>query len=235
MDCRLVHQYQDEMPNLTRLCEMESRSVFPPDSDTAWASIYTGVNPAKHGIVNFVDPIEKSYNIIHKEADKDAIEGNTFWDIASENGKKVCILYPHLAYPPWNVNGIMVSRSRVTGQTQICPSSHNYIVNGAIVPPIGLQRRDASHTSKLIRQYVELLAWECDFFIKMKRESDWDLFFCYSSILDAIQHFFWPTYESTEPIAMNQLFKKFYVLYDEFIVYHEEQINLRYLITLKVD
>ena len=62
MDRELVSKYLDSLPNFRKIIEespkIRSASVFPPDSDTAWASIYTGLNPTKHGIVEFVDPLD---------------------------------------------------------------------------------------------------------------------------------------------------------------------------------
>jgi predicted AlkP superfamily phosphohydrolase/phosphomutase len=73
-------------------------------------SIYTGLNPAKHGIIHSFDIFESSWkNILG--IDVNAFKGRTFWDKASKCGKKVCILFPFLATPPWNVNGLMMSKS----------------------------------------------------------------------------------------------------------------------------
>lgn len=65
LDRLLLEKFHDHLPNLSKL-ENAGRSLiisstFPPDSDTAWATISTGLNPAQHGIVRFVDPLEKTY------------------------------------------------------------------------------------------------------------------------------------------------------------------------------
>ena len=50
MDSILLNKFIEELPNFKQLkheCpNLYLKSVFPPDSDTAWASIYTGLNPA---------------------------------------------------------------------------------------------------------------------------------------------------------------------------------------------
>ena len=70
LDRLLIEKFASSLPNLTRLRESEVNlnvhSTFPPDSDTAWATIATGLNPAQHGVVRFVDPLEKSYQILKK-------------------------------------------------------------------------------------------------------------------------------------------------------------------------
>ena len=35
--------------------DLPLRSVFPPDSCPAWASVFLGVSPAQHGIINFLN------------------------------------------------------------------------------------------------------------------------------------------------------------------------------------
>lgn len=48
---------RDWMPNISRLiaegCRGPLRSTVPPYTPPAWASIYTGTNPTKHGVFAF--------------------------------------------------------------------------------------------------------------------------------------------------------------------------------------
>jgi len=71
MDSELVHKFIEDLPNIRRLMEnspnIKFEGVFPPDSPTSWASIYTGLNPAKHGVLLFVDPLEKTGKLLKDE------------------------------------------------------------------------------------------------------------------------------------------------------------------------
>jgi predicted AlkP superfamily phosphohydrolase/phosphomutase len=53
-DREVVERFLVRMPNLSSLMArgtmMPYSAVFPPDSPTCWASIYTGLNPARHGV-----------------------------------------------------------------------------------------------------------------------------------------------------------------------------------------
>ena len=93
MDSVLLSEFEDEMPNLRKLKEagadINFEGVYPPDSPTSWASIYTGLNPAKHGVVFFMDPLEKTGKLIKEELDNSTVKGRTFWDLAGKFGKKV--------------------------------------------------------------------------------------------------------------------------------------------------
>ena len=81
MDSLLLSKFEKKMPNITKLkkraLDIKMKSVFPPDSPTAWTSIYTGLNPAKHGVITFRDPLTPS---IAGEYLGHTISGKTFWD-----------------------------------------------------------------------------------------------------------------------------------------------------------
>lgn len=224
MDSELLSKYIDFMPNFKKLKEttpqFKMESVFPPDSDTAWASIYTGLNPAEHGVVGFVDPLKKSVDIQTKESEADRIRGKTFWDQASDAGKKVIVLLPHIAYPPWEINGFMVSRSRIKNDIKSCPPIKDYDLS-KLNTPKGVPKKDFKNLEKLALEYKELVLEEKNFFLKMIKK-DWDLFFCYSSALDAIQHYYWnycdinsPDYIENNPFT--DLIKDFYIFYDSMV------------------
>jgi len=117
LDSKTLSSLKDRLPNFRKLMDsgpqVEFDGVFPPDSPTSWASIFTGLNPANHGIVLFVDPLRRVSTMITKDVDDQTIRGKTFWDIAGRAGKKVCIIPHLLGYPPWDVNGVMIGRSGI--------------------------------------------------------------------------------------------------------------------------
>ena len=226
LDSISLSKFEKDLPNLIKLKEespnIKSVSVYPPDSDTAWASIYTGLNPAKHGVVNFIDAFDKASGRLSGEIDNNNIRGNTFWDIAGKYGKKVCLILPHLGYPVWHVNGIMVGRSSIKEDVQTYPEriSDKYqlsCLNGIKGFP---GRR--KFFDRYIEAHKKLISSEADFGLKILKEHDWDLFFIYSSSLDMIQHNFWnycdendPTYPGDNPYK--DVIRDFYKIYDEIV------------------
>ncbi len=124
LDPDLLERWSEEMPNFRRLLEegwyRRVDSVFPPDSIPAWASIYTGATPDHHGILDSVDYLDASKQVM--KCDTSGLQGNCFWDAASRGGKRVCVVNPFMAYPVWPVNGIMVNGPVfVTGEIQAYP------------------------------------------------------------------------------------------------------------------
>jgi len=221
----MLSKFATELPNFGKLMEASPKiklvSVQPPDSDTAWASIHTGLNPAKHGIVHFVDPLEKSYILAAGKKDNSNLRGNTYWDVAGKCDKKVCILFPHLGYPVWSVNGIMIGRS--ADEVQAFPQS---IAKKHSLAKLRLTTSDFPGRGKGLGRFIEsnrrLILDEAEFGLMMLRKYDWDLFFMYSDTLDLMQHFFWKYYDEDDPTYPGDnpykgTIKEFYELYDEII------------------
>jgi len=175
-------------------------SVFPPDSDTAWTSIFTGLNPAEHGVVKFVDPLEKSIGYTTQTDSNDAVKGKCIWDHLSENGKKVCVLLPHAAFPPWKVNGLMISRSSATNEVRAVPEGwiKNSELDG-LKAPRGFPGKSRETIKKYIEESRRLLDNTKELTIRLLDREDWDFFFVYSPVLDIIPHFFWKFYDKGDP------------------------------------
>ena len=224
LDFEQIKKYADYLPVITSLkqnsyyCQMNS--VWPPDSETAWASIYTGWNPARHGIFEFVDPLEKTSKYISRERDNAILQGHTFWDLASLNHQKVCVLFPHIGYPSWPVNGAMITRSSLTHKISAFPESINDIYDLSGLNEVkGLAGRDPG---KYIDDYKKMVKRQLDLTKKMLKDENWDLFFTYWSALDGIQHQFWAHCDPDDPTYLGEnpwrhVIRDFYALHDQII------------------
>ncbi len=178
MDAHIVERMGEELPNIARLRRNAQRlrmsSVFPPDSPTAWSTIYTGQNPAHHGVITFRDPFSRLKVGDHLNSD---LSGRTFWDVAGKSGKKVCVLFPHLGYPVWKVNGVMVGRTTEVDireydiQTYPSDLAQRIDLNGLRpMSSFPLNLLD------MIEPTQELIRNEVEAGLRLSR-MDWDLFF----------------------------------------------------------
>ena len=79
-------KFFDEMFKENRLCPLES--VVPADSIPAWTTIYTGLNPAEHGVLESIDYLDFKNKV---QGDYSVIQGRSFWDKLSSQGKKVFV------------------------------------------------------------------------------------------------------------------------------------------------
>jgi len=95
-------------PTLKKLSENgvigRLRSVVPPVTGPSWLSIATGKNPGKTGIIDFL--VRENNNKLRLLNANDFIKNNPFWNYIDK--KKIIINYP-LLFPPYEINGVMVS------------------------------------------------------------------------------------------------------------------------------
>ncbi|MBT3249266.1 MAG: hypothetical protein HN846_00395 [Candidatus Pacebacteria bacterium] len=100
-----------DLPNFKRLLKSKYlkklRSTYPPSSPPAWNSIFTGVNPGKHGIYDFVKRKHNSYFI--EPVFSEDRKAPFIWEIPSMKKKKTIALSIPFAYPPRKLNGIMTT------------------------------------------------------------------------------------------------------------------------------
>jgi predicted AlkP superfamily phosphohydrolase/phosphomutase len=100
-----------ELPNLQKLMKQGAsgklRSTLPPISSSSWSSFATGVNPGKHGLVDFVFPGADSYKVTMINAS--SRKTRSLWNWLNDAGYKVGLLGIPTTYPPEPVDGFMIS------------------------------------------------------------------------------------------------------------------------------
>lgn len=201
LDLGIINKYISKLPNFSKLKKNgylnNIQTVFPADSVPAWSSIFTGLNPAEHGIIrgkDFVESIEQ-----YAKYNKIEISGKTFWDKLSEDGKRCLILNPFLAYPSWPINGTMISGpSFIEGEISKYPSTTNVLhdgVYGGYSAIGGLSTLNADMTDAL-KDITKL--WEETKFQLSKEK--FDLLFVTFTTLDRIQHYTWRYYDKNDPL-----------------------------------
>lgn len=229
MDAALLSRYEGELPNLRKIRDQNRNvrltSVYPPDTPTAWASAYTGLDPAKHGIIYFVDPLDKVSILASMDLSSDPIRGQTFWDIAGSHGKRVCILLPFLGHPAWSVNGVMVGRTTNRYSKGPRISCHPASIRGQValdsLDPI-FSVPSQKYFPSYISAYRRLVRAETELGLRMMRMEKWDIFFLYSSALDWVGHNLWSYLDPTDPAhpgpnRYQDTLKDFYKLYDDMV------------------
>lgn len=79
----------------------------PPVTCPAWPTMFTGVNPGKHGVFSFSYRDPKSGRT--RTASGGDIQAPKIWDMIGEAGRKVGILNVPITYPARPVNGAMMT------------------------------------------------------------------------------------------------------------------------------
>jgi predicted AlkP superfamily phosphohydrolase/phosphomutase len=202
MDPWVFDKLHTEMPHLSSIlqtgCYKHCDSVFPPDSIPAWATIFTGQYPDSHGWLDNIDYEDiRRGAAVNKMCD---LQGRTFWDQLSNAGKRVCIINPLLAYPPWPVNGVMASGPVfITGEKQIYPEKMALEYK---LPELGGMTDFPAENQ--LEQFLEegLLSTRelAQFGLQLMDSEQWDLFFISFFALDRIQHFLWRFWDTSDPL-----------------------------------
>src|SRR5436853_1460318 len=105
----LIEKWLDQLPNLRTLFQSGThgtlQSIVPPSSVPAWQCFATGKNPAKIGVWGFLS-IGPDRQLRHGRTTE---EIGCLWDTCGKAGLKVGVFNIPGTYPPYPVNGFMVS------------------------------------------------------------------------------------------------------------------------------
>jgi predicted AlkP superfamily phosphohydrolase/phosphomutase len=102
-----------EAGHMPRLKELLGRgasgiltSTIPPYTPPGWTSIFTGVNPGKHGIFGFtLGNVQRHDGLVRL----DRVKAPALWNAANAQGTKVGLFNIPMTYPPPQVDGWAVS------------------------------------------------------------------------------------------------------------------------------
>lgn len=96
------------------LCEVEQQgalgtltTIYPPVTAPAWSSFMTGKNPGKHGVYEFLH--RKRGTLEQVPVNAGMLGSQTLWEMMSDHGKKMVVVSVPLSYPPFKVNGTLMS------------------------------------------------------------------------------------------------------------------------------
>jgi predicted AlkP superfamily phosphohydrolase/phosphomutase len=206
LDWEYVDAHRDELPTLAAWPRLQSlRSVFPPDSIAAWTTIFTGIPPGDHGFLDSIDYLS-GRPASAAEAAGETLSGATFWDEAARQGRSVCVINPFLAYPAWDVNGLMISGPVfVSGELSVTGREREEL--GPIPQLGGVVDFPTPRTmGQFIEETFATTRQQADFGMRMLELTQPDLFFLNVLTLDRLQHFVWrfadpddPTYPGPNP------------------------------------
>jgi predicted AlkP superfamily phosphohydrolase/phosphomutase len=125
-----------ELPSLARLrregATARLRSIDCHFTPPAWTTMLTGVLPPRHGIYGFGhwDRERRRFQPVRSFE----VAAPAVWDVASRAGRRVSVIGVPTSYPPYPVNGVMVS-GLMTPKTRIAPLSLRS--SDALRPPMG--------------------------------------------------------------------------------------------------
>ncbi len=194
------------MPNLARLAERGSllpcRSTTPCATFPAWTTCVTGVNPGKHGILDFTCMTPGAYALQFVNASWR--RAPALWNVLSAAGKRVCVLGVPATYPPEPVNGVMVSGF----DSPVCTAIDRSFVHPASDYEAVKDWRFADfqetdigpgwHAMALDR-LIHGIATKERIALDLLRREPWDFFMAVFGESDTVAHHFWLFHDPKSP------------------------------------
>jgi predicted AlkP superfamily phosphohydrolase/phosphomutase len=226
LDADLLRVYGPSLPNLRRLMLespfLELSSTIPPEPVPAWVSVYTGLNPANHGMLASMDCLERTI------PDAQLFQEEPFWEKAARAGKRVCVLNPlittgqtpeGLMLAPATPCPVEIEEEPTHPLTEAFPA----LLDEPLIPPAS----QLAHFCDTLRERTEKQAATA--LALLARES-WDLFYIQLDALDHVQHFLWRYSDPGDPMYpgknehANRILE-FYQLFDKLVGKFREAIQ----------
>lgn len=206
-----------ELPNMKRMMDEGTygnlMSALPAHSAPSWSSFITGKNPGKHGIFDFSEHVDGSYEVKFVNASRR--QGMSIWALASRYDKKVAVVNVPMTYPPEKVNGIMISGMDAPGTD----SNFTYpsTLAGELKRIIGDYSLEAGLWSYINKGEIKLAIEKQHETIEKRFEVTkylmnhypWDLFVSVFTATDRVQHAFWKYMDPRHPLYSPEEAKKY--------------------------
>jgi predicted AlkP superfamily phosphohydrolase/phosphomutase len=99
------------LPHLARLCaegvRAGLRSTLPAATFPAWTSLVTGVNPGRHGVLDFAERVPGTLRV--RFVNGSWRRAPALWTLLADAGRRVAVVSVPATYPPEPLPGVMVS------------------------------------------------------------------------------------------------------------------------------
>jgi predicted AlkP superfamily phosphohydrolase/phosphomutase len=231
---QILNKWVEEgiLPNIGKLRDKSStaglRSSIQPLTAPAWSSFMTGKNPGQHDIFDFVRAKPDSYQFTYSNTKQ--LRSKTFWELLSDQGKRVCVVNVPCTYPVREVNGYWVSG--LMTPTLASEFTHpkefkNEVLD--IMPEYHLNMETAySSDDKAVRAYIadieKMTADNTTLALHLLKKETWDVFTYVIYGTDPALHYFWkyidedhPQYKKEEADKYGPLLKNFYRKVDSYV------------------
>lgn len=210
---------QNKLPFFQHLmregCSGVLDSDLPVNSAANWASLFSGKNPGKHNIYDYLNYGNGSYQ--PQLIQHDDFKADFIWDIANDNNLRVIVLNAPIAAAPEPLNGIMVSGL-------LTPPHQRYAYPDAIAEELESQDYpvDCGGARRLepeayFDELLKTLARQTETYHRLLSTHPWDLAVVTLNILGKAQHEFWHDPEKIETlyIKIGAILQNLYNLVDD--------------------
>ncbi len=208
---------EGKLPTLRKIMDEGSYgdliSTIPPLSPVAWTSMMSGVNPAKHGIFDFVEP-DWSNRYKARLTHGKHLRTKVLWHFLNDNGYKVGVINVPMTYPPDRLDSFMISGMDTPGPD--CLYTFPPSLKDEINREVGEYIIEIPHSPELVAKcdsYVTSLMKMIDNRLLsaryLLRRFDLDFFMLVFVASDRAQHNLWKFIDPTHPAYREEDAKKY--------------------------
>ncbi len=195
---------QKDLPFFQKLMYEGSYGVvnsnLPLNSASNWTSLFTGKNPGKHNIFDFLSYDNCSYQ--PKLINNQSLKSTLLWNTANRNHIQTILLNAPVASEPEPLNGIMVSGMlSASGKRYAFPEKiatelniQNYIIDSGFARNLNPEIYFDQITKTLLKQEVT--------FQRLIEKHPWQLAILTLNALGKAQHQFWHEQDKLEALYM---------------------------------
>ncbi len=224
------------MPNFKRFMEEGAHgplvSTLPPLSPVAWTSMITGVNPAKHGVFDFiVTKRHENERRIHFNSGGDRKIAPIWSHIGEYKMKSVALNVP-MTYPPDKIPGVIVSgmdAPSVDSDFVHPPEAKEKLLQAApeYVIEMHMDRRYLKRQDLYLKDLFASEEAKLKASLHFANTEDWSFYMTVFTGLDRTQHMFMDVFDFTAPaqeLAKNPVLAT-YMKMDEYLGRLMEQLG----------
>ncbi len=172
-------------------------STRPPVTCPAWPSMFTGVNPGRHGVFSFTCRDAKTGKA--RSVGSTDIRARKIWDLMGDAGRRVAVLNVPITFPASRVNGVML-----TGY--VSPENSPHVTFPATTAQelrdefgdlalnwdvLGYRPSDPAEREAHVRRINELMVLRCRQFQFLIEKNQPDFCFFVHEYPDRVQHLFY--------------------------------------------
>lgn len=184
----------DSIPTLDRLTSEgavgDLESQIPPWTPSAWPSLYTGVNPGKHGVFGFVSYDGYDWHV----SSADHVDERTLWELLDEQGYSSVVVNAPVTYPPPAIDGAILPGFIGPEEPECHPDGTFEDVREALgeyrVYPTYSRGDESYSTAEKMDEYERLVRMRGEAFRYLAGEHDPDFGFVQFQKTDTVFHEF---------------------------------------------
>jgi predicted AlkP superfamily phosphohydrolase/phosphomutase len=206
-----------DLPNFERVVRSGAHgtlmSTVPAVTVPSWTSMFTGVNPGKHGITDFILNIDGKFSF----GTSNFRRVDTIWQIISKNAMKAIVVNEPATFPADKINGVMTTGLMTPpGSTYVHPPElKNELerVAGGYWTDLPLDyyltvNKDDNKAYSMIEEFANKTS---KVGLHLAKNYDWNALAVIFVSTDKIQHTLWhkPEYIRKHYIQMDGLLKQY--------------------------